>query len=69
MMPASWRIPGRAERERDRSYLAHFLTPAIADAIASMPCVVIGEAAAPLSLRIDAFLYRSGELLRSWRPK
>jgi hypothetical protein len=61
----TWRISGRAEQARDRRALEGFLQPAVAAAIAAMPCVVMDpEAAAPLSLRIDAWLWRSSQLLR-----
>jgi hypothetical protein len=66
----AWRLPDRAERQADRLVLEHFLEPAVAAAISSMPCVVLDpEAAAPLRLRVDAFLYRSGALLRSGWPR
>jgi len=57
-------IPDRVERERDRRPLAHFLTPAIAAAAASLPVIALDPGAtSPLALRADAWLYRSGELL------
>jgi hypothetical protein len=58
----TWRIPDRAERERDRRYLEHFLTPAVAAAIASMPVAII--ASAPLSLRAQAWCWRAELLIR-----
>ena len=53
----TWRLPDRAERERDRRYLEHFLSPEVAARIASMPVVII-DPPAPLSMRIAAFLWR-----------
>jgi hypothetical protein len=61
MLPDAWRIPDRAERERDRRYLEQFLTPTVAAAIASMPVAIIESA--PLSLRVDAWCWRASRLL------
>lgn len=66
---AGWRIPDRAERERDRRVLETFLEPGVAAAIAAMPVVVMDlEAVAPLSLRVDAWLWRTSQLLAAGTP-
>lgn len=61
---AGWRIPTDVEQREDYYHLSRFLEPRLAATIASMPCVITDpEAAAPLSLRIDAWLWRSARLL------